>query len=995
MSKSDKKPIENVGVSPIGEDTDPVFTDIDGHFTIEVKKDSGTLELVTPLLSTFYFDYKGSKHLDIFIDNNVNLQEVVAIGYGNVNQSNLTTSVGVVDNVESVSERPVTNISEFLQGKVAGVNISQNGGDPTSLPSIIVRGMGSLNNEGTLYIVDNAIYNGPPINPNDIKSVSILKDAAAMAIYGSQAAGGVVIIETKKGQKGKPIININTLTSFQQATNLPTPLNAAQQSEIYRTAAANDGIEAPSAHDPSKNKWGQITRTNWLDEIFRTGKLYKVNASVSGATDNVNYFTSLEYLDKEGILLGTNFKRYGVRAKGEFNITDNLKVGTNLYYSKSNQAGTNTESGYSGTILNAMWMPSAAPVYDDKGNFHGTVPKELESFGGAYGEVYNPVAQLLRPTVSNPLTYFNGSAFLEYQILKGLTASTRINYHNSDRHFKKFTPRIPEIGRQDSQNYLNEEFENKNGWLWDNQLSYDKNFGLHNLNLTFIQSAYEDNFEFFSQEGRKFAGETPNYQFMAQAGELHGTPIGIKEKVRNASLIGRIMYDYLGKYFLSASYRRDETSKANPENDDQVNYSPSVSAAWRISKEDFFNVDFINNLKIRSSWGKIANVNPLNAYPFDISLGGGSVVLGENGTYDYYGVYSVERVNKHVTWEKTKSFDLGIDIELLNKALSFTADYYDKRTEDLILKEAPNPLFGVNPTNINGGEVKNSGYEFTAKYNNNNNPVKFSIGANLSTNKNEVVSFKDAEGNPISSFFINENIRGTLHPYQDKGNVIGDELYSFYLIPQIGIFQNQSEIDNYKDSNGNLIQPKAKPGDFKFADTNGDGKITAEDRVNSGSYMPNFTYGFNINAEFKNFELSMLFQGVAVVKIFNALKYETYNPALQGFNLDSRALNAWSPNNTNTNIPRLTTKDNNQNYSTTSDWYLENGSYFRLKNLTLGYNFNTLSNKLNHAKIFISADNLFTITDYTGIDPEVGYNGLDNGRYPLSKVYSIGLNLQF
>lgn len=977
-------------VSSLENPKESVLTDEKGHFSIELTKESGKIQILTMENLLKIVDYKGNQTIDIKLERTkIQLDEIVAIGYGSVSKADLTTSVSSIENVEQISSRPVASVGEFLQGQAPGVTVTQQGGDPTQLPRINIRGIGTTNYQDVLYVVDGLPYYGPPINPNDIKNISILKDAAASSIYGAQASGGVIIIETKTGRKGKPQIEFNIFTGFQKVSNLPTPLTAEERNQVYKTAYQNDGKldKLPDAYDATKNPWGAVTRTNWMEEIFRAAAVNGINTNFKGATDNVNYYTSLEYLKKDGTLLDTGFERYSARAKVDINLYENLKSGMNLVYSRTEARGTNTNSGYSGTIINALYMPSSAPVYDENGQFHGTVPYSLSAFSGAYGDIYNPVALLLRPTIKNPLNNFNAQGYLEYEPIKNLTLKTSIGYNYGNRHYKRFNPRIPEIGRSNKENFLYESYIGTNGWIWDNQINYNLNLSKNNIDFTLVHSAQEDNYQSFSQQGKNFDVEESYYQFMSFAGEIYRTKNN-KYKTRMSSAIGRVMYDFDKRYYLSASIRRDKTSKANPEGNLQVGWFPSFSGAWRISNEDFFNSDFFSNLKLRGSWGKVANVSSLSPYSFTSQLRIGKVIIGEKGEEKDVGVWLDQRPSKNVTWEVTKSYDLGLDIELFKK-ISATFDYYNKTTEGIILRNTKEDHHGLSPEYINAGDVENRGIEASVNYKDQIGEIHFNVGANFATNSNEFIHLSDEymrTGNeeiPVNQF---NNIRGQLDPLRNK---LHQEIFSYYLIPYEGIFQSQAEIDAHK------AQPNAKPGDFKFRDVNGDGEITNEDRIFVGSYNPDFTYAFNVNLAYEGFDFSAFFQGVAGVDVFNAYKYSAYNTS-NDFNLDKRALNAWTPNNTETNIPRLSHEDLNKNFSTNSTWYLEDGSYLRLRNITLGYDFSRFISKFSKkARIYISAENLFTITNYTGINPEVGGQGIDNGKYPVSRAVTLGASFNF
>ncbi|WP_010135477.1 SusC/RagA family TonB-linked outer membrane protein [Ochrovirga pacifica] len=989
VSKADNMPVPGAYIVLKGK-TNSTITDFDGNFVLESKASKGIIEVSSLGYKNQETSFVGEQFLEISLAEDAsNLDEVVLIGYGSAKKGDLTSSIGIASNVESIQSRPVAGYKEFLQGNIAGVTVSNQGGDPTSGADIKIRGVGSFNSESPLIVVDGFPYNGPDINPNDIASVSVLKDAAAAAIYGAQASAGVIVIETKKGKEGKPKLSVNYYTAINSATNLPTPLTAQQQADVYNIAADNAGVPRQSAHDATLNPYGQVNRTNWIDAIFRDAKVNNINVDLSGAGKSFNYFTSFAYRDREGVLEGTKSKSYNLRLKSTYNITEKLTVGENLYLSRDEAYGTNTDNPYSGTIINAIYMPSASPTRYQDGSFAGVVPEDLSDFAGAYGDTYNPLALLLRPTKTSPRTHVNVNAFLAYDIWDGLSFKSNYSFAYKHNQSKEFTPKVPELGRSSNQNSLSQSTYTANKWIWENQLSYKKSFGDHDVNATVVYSAQKEKGDSFSIIGYDFSSEEAYNQYIRNANDVR-QPSNSPFEEGLTSAIARVMYSYANKYYLSASGREDTTSRLKGSN--QSDFFPSVSAGWRISNENFFDVNAIDDFKIRASWGEIGNIRSISGYyAFDVPISAGNVVIGEDAKPDNIGRYVGRNGNADLKWETIESLDLGFDVSFLNHSLNLTFDYFEKTTKGMIIPGLSDLNQGISPASVNGGEVKNTGFEIAATYQNKIGALGYKVNANATSLKNKLENLDGYNAINQVTYNHGDNVRSVLRPYQTK---VGGELYTPFLVPYVGIFQNQAEIDAYT-KDGNLIQPNAKPGDFKFEDTNNDGKISDADRKYYKAYQPKLTYNFGLNLDYKGFDLGMIFQGVADVKAFNGYKYTTYNASLSGYNLDNRVLNAWTPENTNTNIPRLSTKDDNRNFGTTSSWYLEDASYLRVKNITLGYSFNkAVMDKLatgSSLRLYVSAENLFTLTDYSGLDPEVGGKGLDIAKYPVARTLSLGL----
>ncbi|TJZ63547.1 SusC/RagA family TonB-linked outer membrane protein [Sphingobacterium olei] len=970
-----------------------VSTDARGMFTLDGLSITGRYRIRVSMIGYDSFETaakqikegESNSMLIRLAEQSSELDEVVVIGYGQQRRGDLTTAVSSLPNMADNVARPITNISEMMQGNVAGVTVMSAGGDPTSTPKVMIRGRSTINNDDPLYVVDGMPYYGGPINPNDIETVDILKDAAAAAIYGAQASSGVIVITTKSGKIGAPRLNVDFYKGWQNATNLPSALNAEQYAAAYNTAAKNDGVTAADGHNADLNPWGQVTRTNWMDEIFQTGDILNANVQLSGGSENSLYSSSFGYHDKEGLLLNTGYKRFAYRLKSEFDFFDRLTVGQNFYVNHTTTRGTNTSSSYSGSIINAIYMNPAAPVYDENGAFHGTVPFDLARFSSAYGDTYNPVALLLRPTVKNPSLNLNGNAFAKVNIFDGMTFKSNFGLNVNRFSAKRFDPKIPEIGRANGNNYLSHEEAREDKWIWDQQLNYTKSFGAHNLDAVAVYSAQKTRYEQYYIQAMGFLREDDWYQYIGNGASIPRLPTSNVWEDALTSAIARVNYNYADRYFLGASIRQDRSSRLSEEN--RSDTFPSLSGAWKISSEPFFDRSIVNDLKLRASWGQIGNIQSVGEYAYNIPLNTGTLtpIGSDNLLVRHFAV--TKQFNPDIIWERSESLDIGLDISVLHK-LHLTADYYRKTTKGMIHQIEADPHIGVEdgPT-LNVGDVLNRGFELGARYNESVGDWNFGVNANIGINRNEVLNldgyFNDFLPHP-------EQVRSVLYPYR---SAVSQPLYSYYLIPTDGIFASVDEINAYQKDNV-PIQPKARPGDLKFVDSNNDGVINDEDRQYMGSAVPKFTYGFRFNVDYKNFDLAVLTYGISGSKIFNGYKYTAYNAGLQGYNLDSRVLDAWTPQNTDSDIPILSRQDPNSNYGTASDWYLEDGDYFRIKNITVGYNVPKLLGKLQ-SRVYFSAENPFTFTSYSGIDPEVGTTGLDVANYPLAKTYTIGLNVNF
>jgi TonB-linked SusC/RagA family outer membrane protein len=968
--------------------TNGTATDAGGHFSLSVNtEDNPVLQISMVGLKSVEIPVGNQRSFNIMLEENaLNLDQLVVVGYGTQRKATLSGAIADVQ-LDKLSSRSLNDMAEALQGKAPGVIVQNQGGDPTSVPKVYIRGLGGVNGEGPLYVVDGSIYSGGPINPNDIASINVLKDAAA-AIYGARASGGVVIITTKKGKEGAAQVTVDAKIGFQSAARKLQTLNAKEFADVMNIAADAAGHDRQPAFDASVYPEGQITRTNWLDEIFRTGKIQDYNVNINGGTAKSHYYMGFGYRKGEGILLNTYSERYSFRMNADAQIKPWLKIGENLSYTYTNGNGTNTTSPYTGVIFTALGYPRHITPYQPDGSFSG-LPVE---YGGAYGDLANPVAILQRLDNKNPVNNININPYAEIQLTKDLQFRSNFAFTKSFNNNKIFTTKVPEIGKISNTNMLEQNIVDFTEILSEQTLTYNKQFGDHHVNVlagyTYQQHegnglyVYANGFNDERQEYRYFNNSTINYK-----------PEDNKDKWAIESYLGRINYDYRNKYLLTALIRRDGTSRVAPQNRYENYYS--VSGGWVLSEESFLKqLDWLSFLKLRSSYGLLGNLGSLPSNAINIPMAPTQIYIGQDPVQ--VGGYAENALsNPNLKWANSRQVNIGTDIGLFNNSLSFVADYFIKTTERMLLPVTPPSTAGVsNDTWKNAGKARDNGIELGLNYSGSaGKAFQYSVGATMTkvTNKLLELDNRTVLGNGV-------NVRSTLTPIRIE---VGQPIYSYYVVKTNGIFKTQEEIDNYKSKDGKIIQDKAKPGDIRFVDKNGDGIISNEDREFAGSPYPDFTYGITFNASYKGFDLNLFAQGVQGNKLFNALKYTNMNASVgTNFNMLHDILNAWTPQNSNSDIPRITADDANGNYGTTSDWYIENGSYLRIKNVTLGYTLPAALTKragLNTLRIYLTANNLYTFTNYKGFDPEVGMDefGIDKGRYPQARSFLFGLNVNF
>lgn len=916
----------------------------------------------------------------------LNLNQLVVIGYGAQSKAKISGAVSEVL-LDKLNSRSLNDMAEALQGKAPGVIVQNQGGDPTSTPKVYIRGMGGINGENPLYIVDGSIYSGGPINPNDVESITVLKDAST-SIYGARASGGVVLVTTKKGKAGKPVIDLDAKTGWQSAIKKLEPLGAKDFADVMNKGYDAAGKPRQEAFDATAYPDGQITRTNWMDEIFRTGRIQDYNAGIRGGSDQGRYYMGFGYRKGEGILLNTYSERYSFRINTDYQLKPWLKIGENLSLTYTNGNGANTTSAYTGAIISAIFYPPHIRPYTSTGAFSG-LP---EKYSGAYGDVINPVAYLQRIDARAPETKININPYAELRIANGLTFRSNLAITKSFRDAKTFSPKVTEIGKIFNFNELRENINNFTELLTEQTLTYTRKFGQHNLTGVAGYSFQKHDGTYLTVYSQGYNDERKEYRYFDNGTSIF-KPTSGRNRWSMTSLFGRINYDFNNRYLLGLIGRYDGTSLLPSHNRYQPYYG--ITAGWLASEENFMkNVSLLSFLKLRGSYGIQGNLSSLPPNVVDVPLASSEIFIGQNPA-QVPGYMESSIPNPDITWANSVQSNVGIDAGFLQNRLNLTADYFVKKTRDMLLKVAVPSTAGV-PDGMwkNAGEATDKGFELGLNFRaDQTGDFQYDLGVTLTKVTNTLNSLEEGK-NSIPTDGI--NIRSTLTPIRIE---TGQPLYSYYVVKTAGIFKSQEEVNNHKSKDGTLIQEHAKPGDLRFVDQNGDGKITNADRVFVGSAYPDFTYGFSFNGSYKGFDLNLFFQGVQGNKLFNALKFTALNASNgQNYNMLKDILNAWSPENPNSNIPRINGSDPNGNFGTTSDWYIEDGSYLRLKNVTLGYTLPAHLVKragIGPVRIYVTGSNLLTFTKYKGFDPEVGMDefGIDKGRYPQSKNIILGLNI--
>lgn len=962
-----------------------------GGFSIEVPEDA-VLVFRYVGYASYEVPLSGQTNLDITLRADAQtLNEVVVIGYGTKRREEVIGAIASVP-MQDVPNRNINNTAEVLQGTVPGVTVVNNGGAPTASPSFKIRGIGSINDENPLLVVDGVVYNGSinSINPKDIESVSVLKDASA-AIYGARASGGVVLINTKQGMEGKPVVNVNYQQGVQQAAKKLEALNAAEFADVVNAVRREGNLNPDPAFDPTSFPDARTTKTIWTDEIFRTGNIYDVTASVSAGSERSKLFVSGGYRRNEGVLLNTYGDRFASRINTSFKLADNLTFGENFSYSIQNGQRANTTSAQEGVILMSVFYPPNATIYREDGSgLFGGVP---EQYAGSFGDVINPVAYLRRLDMNNPKNETLFNPYLEWEIIKGLKFRSNWSYTRIKEDFKQFFPKVLEAGKRFDYNELTQRTSTFTAFLNEQTLQYDKDFGASHSISVLLGHTYEKwKSESFGVTATGFDNELQDLRYLDNStqaialGKFNGTG----SETALESYLGRFSYNYKRKYLLDATLRRDGTSKLTSAN--RWEWYPAVALGWVVSRESFLkDAEALDNLKLRASWGTIGNLGILGNYAFSLPLSKTQGLLGESTTI-VPGFAETQLSNPNLRWEKSEQINIGLDMSLFREKLVANVDVFQKTNRQMQLNQILPAVAGSpNGQLINAGNLRNSGVEIGLTYNHlGESDFNFNISGNIAFLRNELRELYEDN----TSYQTGTGIRSL--PLSNIA-LVGEAFNSFYGYQTAGLFQSDEEAAAYVNTRGERYQPNAQGGDFRFVDTNQDGVIDASDQQILGNPFPKLTFGLNGTFRYKAFDLNVLLQGLSGNSVLNGVKYTGLNASFPGYNMLAEIKNAWTPTNTNTNIPRISYTDANNNFGRISDFYIEDGSFIRLKSVTLGYTVPPHMLKGLSPRLYLTGQNLFTITNYTGMDPEVGLNsnGTDVGMYPPARVFMLGVDFRF
>lgn len=989
--------------------TNGTITDMDGNFTLTVS-DNATLLVSYIGYNQQEISVHGKESFVINLkEDSQSLEEVVVVGYG-VQKKKLVTGATVQVKGDDLQKLNTVNPMGALQSQSPGVNITKTSGQPGSEFKVSVRGIGTVGDSSPLYIVDGVtVSNIDYLSPSDIESIDVLKDAASAAIYGARAANGVILVTTKQGKSGKAVIEYDGYVGWQNIVQNVTPLNAQEYAMIMSEGAQNSDMN-PFDFQKLVPNWNKIESgewkgTNWFDEMCNKNAFMQNHAlNVRGGTEQSVYSLGLSYTTQEGSFgnpAPPQYTRYSFRLNSEHKLIkgqgyDVLKIGENLNYIYSEKSTIGTGNLYVSDLRQAFITNPFLPVYDENGDFHYAIDwneKQINPMGFLYYEH----SQNLRK--DNRLS---GNLYIELQPIKGLKFRSSFGIHLDMSSYRKFVP-VYDLGPEKfcNENVTTQQFSLGNKWLFENTLSYDCTLReSHDFNFLLGMSAEK------SGLGETIKGENVNSifddfnhayldnnkQIYEGKTKLSGAPL---TPGRLLSFFGRVNYNFRETYLATLVMRADGSSNFAPGN--RWGYFPSVSAGWVMTNEKFMEkaLSWLDFLKIRASWGQNGNQN-ISGFQYLANIAFDSkYFFGDNKNNVYAGAYPSILANTDIKWETSEQIDLGFDARFLSGRLSLAFDWYNKKTKDWLLVAPVLGSYGTGAPYINGGDVLNRGVELGLSWKDQSaGGFQYSVSGNIAYNKNEVTRIANSEG--IIHGPANVLSHNTAELYRAQ---VGFPIGYFWGYETDGIFQNEDEVNAYKNAEGKIIMPDAVPGDLRFVDANGDGTIDDNDKGMIGDPNPDITFGLSASMSYKGFDLNIVTNGVAGNQI--ARSYRSGNEAFH--NYTTEILDRWHGEGTSNTIPRVTASASiNDLYI--SDRYIENGSYWRISNVTIGYDFKKLFKNLplQQARLYVTGQNLATITGYKGLDPEVGYgydsswaSGIDLGFYPSPRVFMVGISLKY
>ena len=980
-------------------------TDFDGRFHVECTPGA---TLVISYIGYQTQEVKAADGMNVVLQEAANdLNEVVVTGYTTQRKADLTGAISVVS-VDDIAKQNENNPIKALQGRVPGMNISADG-SPSGTATVRIRGIGTLNNNDPLYVVDGIPTKAGmhELNGNDIESIQVLKDAASASIYGSRAANGVIIITTKKGKEGKIKVDFDGSIAVSTYAHKMKVLNAKEYGQVMWQAYVNDGMDPNTNGLGYRYDWGYNAQgtpvlngismkkylddagttpaadTDWFDETTRTGVIQQYNVSVSNGSDKGSSFFSLGYYKNLGIIKTSDFNRFSARMNTEYKLLKNKMLTVGEHFTLNRTSEVQAPGGF---LQNVLQFNPSLPIYTEDGNYAGPV--------GGYPDRYNPVAVLER-NKDNRYTYWRmfGDAYLNLNPFKDFNIRTTFGLDYSQKQQRFFTYPVTEGNVANNKNGVEAKQEHWTKWMWNAVATYNMELGKNRIDLMAGMELNRQDDIYFSGYKEGFSILNPDYMW-PDAGTTNPQAYGGGSGYSLVSFFGKANYNYADKYMASFTIRRDGSSRFGKNN--RYATFPSVSAGWRINQESFLKkASWIDDLKIRASWGQTGNqeIDNLARYTLYVSNYG----VNENGGQSYGTSYDIAGTNggstlasgfkrnqignDNIKWETTTQTDLGFDFAFFRNTLYGNFDWYFKKTKDILVNMPGIAVMGDGSSQwINAGEMENRGFEFNIGYRNQTHfGLKYDVTANISSYRNKITALPTTVA--ANGTFGGNGVKSVIgHPMGAQVGYVAD-----------GIFKSQEEIDNHATQEG------AGLGRIRWKDLTGDGKITEADQTWIYNPVPDFTYGFNIYLEYKNFDFTAFFQGVQGVDIISDLKKETdiWAGLNIGFlNKGKRLLDAWSATNPDSNVPALSLSDNN-NEKRVSSYWVENGSYLKLRTIQFGYNFpQTIASKLamQRLRMYVSAQNLFTIksSSFTGVDPEN-----PNYGYPIPLNITFGLNVTF